>query len=238
MDCERQQAVSHPTGLRVLGSDDENGAQVRALPRREVGGRMIAASASELVAALRQGSAQQSAAAFDALYGLYSARLMRFVVHLTRDPVRAEDVFQEAWLKLARTTPELGSDLDVFPWLLRVARNDWISRVRRERRWEAPPEAEQHLDTAPNPEQRLQSAQLGARLGAALGRMSEPDREVLLLLGVEGLAYEQAAEILGVSAVALRQRLSRARSRLQAELEMDAKGTTQARLQVVKGGAR
>lgn len=199
---------------------------------------MKTAPTSEFVVALRQGSERSSAQAFDALYALYSARLMRFVVHLTRQPGQAQDLFQEAWLKLVRSPPELNSDEDVLPWLLRVARNDWISRTRRERRWGPLAGPEQHEDLAPDPEQQLQGQELQARLSAALGRLSEADREVLLLLGVEGLSHEQAARVLELSAVALRQRLSRARARLQAELGMEAESSTLTRLQVVKGGAR
>jgi RNA polymerase sigma-70 factor (ECF subfamily) len=158
--------------------------------------------------------ARGSPEAFDALYALYARRVMRFLQHLTHDPVLAEDVFQETWLKLANAAASLAVDTQVLAWLLRVARNDWLSRLRKERRLTPLDEPELEVDLGPQPDQQLEVAQSTAALLNALQRLAVSDRELLLLVAVEGLDQEQAALVVGVSKVALRQRLSRARARL------------------------
>jgi RNA polymerase sigma factor (sigma-70 family) len=183
--------MSHPCAVRVTKA-------------------MKSASDVELVRALARGSTQ----AFDALYALYARRLMRLLLHLTHEPSAAEDLYQEAWLKLAKSAASLSADTRVYPWLVQVCRNDWVSRLRRERRWSALDEPELYADGAPQPDERLDFERTVDALGGALGRLPDTDRELLLLVAMDGLAGEDVAHILGISHAAVRQRLSRARARL------------------------
>jgi RNA polymerase sigma-70 factor (ECF subfamily) len=184
-------------------------------------------SEKPLVDALRRGDAT----AFDAVYARYRARVLGFLLRLTRRREVAEDLFQETWMKLARSAPRLEEDTDLAAWLFTVARNAWVSH----RRWsvldvsrlvalgddDATPAA------APDPDARADAARRLARLERALAALPAGSREVLLLVGVEGFDQEQAARILGVGYDALRQRLSRARAQLAERLErIDAEETT------------
>jgi len=178
-----------------------------------------------LVERLRAGDA----AAFEHVYETEKASVYGFLLRLCRDPHTAADLFQNVWLKLARYASRLQSDSNVRAWLLTVARREYISFRRA-----------QALDisrllvldlVATNGEASTPEPDLA--LSAALGRLADADREVLLL-GASGLEPEAIAGALGVSAAALRQRLSRARRRLAALLA-DAEGVSE---QAAPKGAR
>jgi len=171
----------------------------------------------ELLAGLRR----RDPAAFDAAYERYGRRVMRFLTQLARRRDVAEDLFQETWLKLAATAERLDPDGDLLAWLLTVARNGYLSRRRRDARLALGEDEDATAGDAatPAPDAAAEAGELLAALSRSLGELSAADREVLLLVGVEGLSCDRAAAVLGVGAAALRQRLHRARARLLAGLE-------------------
>jgi len=169
-----------------------------------------------LVDGLRRGDPD----AFDAVYAKHRARVHAFLLRLTGRREIAEDLFQETWLKLARSASRLQEDTDLRAWLFTVARNAWVSH----RRWamlDVSRLVALDLDAParePDPDARADAARSVARLEAALASLPPASREVLLLVGVEGFEQEQAARILGISYDALRQRLARARAQLAERL--------------------
>jgi RNA polymerase sigma-70 factor (ECF subfamily) len=173
------------------------------------------AEEASLVARLRRGEA----AALTQVYGLYSQRLFRFLVRLAQHPQVAEDLHQETWVAAARNSSRLAVDTDLAAWLFTIARNKHLSWCRglaaEARRTEGmEPEAVPAPDRAVNVRRDLERALAG---------LPEIHREVLLLMGCEGLEAERAAAVLGLSVEAVRQRLSRARAALAQALEAPAK---------------
>ena len=179
-------------------------------------------SERRLVLGLKRGDA----AAFDATYAKFRARIHGFLLRLAGRRDVAEDLFQDVWLKLARHAPRLDDDTDLAAWLFTVARNAHVSH----RRWSLLDVSrlvaladEARLDAVTarddDPERNLEATRAIERLERALSSLSVGDREILLLVGVEELDQEQAASILGIRYDAFRQRLSRARSRLAAAVE-------------------
>lgn len=171
-----------------------------------------------LVAALKRGEA----AAFDAIYEEYRARLFSFVLRLTGRRAVAEELAQEAWLRLAARASGLRDETRLGPWLFTVARNLCLS-ARRARGKDgvgpSPAELEALPDgDSPSPLHSAEGRELGRRLERALLRLPAHYREALLLVGVEGLAPVDAAEVCGVRPEALRKRLERARHLLAGEL--------------------
>ncbi|HTM20133.1 MAG TPA: RNA polymerase sigma factor, partial [Kofleriaceae bacterium] len=172
-------------------------------------------SDADLIARLQAGET----AAFDQAYETWRPRVYGFLVRLTGRRDLAEDLLQETWLRLARHSHRLREDTRLGPWLFTVARNLHTSHrrwsladlVRRER---VDPPAE-----PASPFEQTAAAQTRRRLEEALAALPLPYREVLLLIAVERLEHDDAAAVLGLSAVALRKRLSRARGLLQAELD-------------------
>jgi RNA polymerase sigma-70 factor (ECF subfamily) len=160
-------------------------------------------------------------AAFDAAYAEHRARIYNFLHRLSGRRDVADDLFQETFLKLARHGGSLRPDTNLAAWLFTVARNAWLSH----RRWSI------HRPEAPLPElpggDAEQTAEARSDLQAldrALQALPDAAREVLLLVGVEGMAHDQAASVLGTTPEALRQRLSRVRAMLAEKLDRRTKG--------------
>ena len=161
-------------------------------------------------------------AAFEAIYEAYRPRLFGFLARLSRRRDVAEDLLEETWLRLVGRRATLDEDARLAPWLFAVARNLYFS-WRRSRAVDATRTSE--LDpswpapeTGASPFESTARAELERAVERALGRLPLRDREVLLLVGVEGLTPSEAAGVCGVTAVALRARLHRARERLAAEM--------------------
>lgn len=169
----------------------------------------------ELVDQLRRGDAS----AFDRVYSAYHKRVFSFLLRLSGRRDTAEDLAQETWIKLAKAAPGLREDTTLAPLLFTIARNAFMSH----RRWAMLDlsrivtfglEAMSAAATEPSAETHHERARAIALLEAALQRLPVASREVLLLVGVEGMDQEEVAKVLGLSYDATRQRLSRARAQL------------------------
>lgn len=172
-----------------------------------------------LVARLKAGDG----AAFEAIYEAYRPRLFSFLARLSRRRDVAEDLLEETWLRLVTRAAELRDDSCVGAWLFTVARHLYLSWCRHRAlddwrlseltpSWPAPAPGETPFEAAAR-------SQTERRLEKALARLSTQDREVLLLVAVEGLTPAEAASALGIAAEALRKRLQRARERLASEMD-------------------
>jgi len=154
---------------------------------------------------------------FDQAYAKYGPRLFSFLTRLLGRTERhvAEDLLQQTFLKLAEHGPELRADSDLRAWLYTVARNAFLGQVRGRRLMAEGPALELVADVAPDAEARL----MFGDVEAALSRLRLDDRELLLLIGAEGLEPLAASRLLGLEPATLRKRLERARQRLLVELE-------------------
>ncbi len=137
----------------------------------------------------------------------------------------AEDLLQETWLRLASRSRDLDEDTDLGAWLFTVARNLFLSHVRRamcgvERLDCAACASQGGLNATPF--EIASATQTQRRLERALLELPIDQREVLVLVAVERLEPGQVATVLGVKPEAVRKRLERARKALAETLE--AKG--------------
>lgn len=169
----------------------------------------------ELIAALGAGDAETFERAFQAAYAAHRGVVFGFLVRLTGDADTAADLFQNVWLKLSRHRQRLRPDTALRAWLCTVARHEYLS-YRRAQLLDLSRVLALGREPAPDPTQH--DARL-AEVNAALRQLPDADREVLLSTSVDGLSMRQAASVLGINEPALRQRLARARRRLEAALE-------------------
>ena len=158
-------------------------------------------------------------------------RLRRYARALTGERTRADDLVQDtlerALAKIDRWQP--GTDLRA--WLFTLMHNLFVNQLRLRR------PVESALDDAS--EVAISGGQfeaLGARdVHAALARLSDSQREVMLLIGLEQFSYEEAARVLGVPIGTVMSRLSRARERMRQLLAGEsAAGEAAPPLKVVK----
>lgn len=177
-------------------------------------------------------------ARFTALFDAHAADLLAYVIRRLPDRSNAPDVVADVFLVAWRRLGDVPAGKAARLWLFGVARMTLQNERRRRRRHEARGErlrAELAVQPAvPAPEER------DPALAAALNRLRPDDREVLLLIGWDGLTPSEAAVVLGISAEAARVRVHRARGRLRqllAEEETRAAKRSRPDGQVCRQGA-
>jgi RNA polymerase sigma-70 factor (ECF subfamily) len=171
----------------------------------------------ELVRRIRAGETD----AFDAVHARFNARLLGFLARLSGNRTVAEDLLEETWLRFVERADRLTPDTRLGPWLFTVARNLHVSHCRARAVETSPARAGLDLWPTIAPDSPFEQAvghELEGRLEQAIASLPVAFREVLLLVGVEGLQPIEAARVCGISPEALRQRLSRARARLRDRL--------------------
>ena len=175
-------------------------------------------------------------AAFDAIHAAFNSRLYGFLARLTRSRDVAEDLLEDTWLRFVAHAEQLHSDTRLGPWLFTVARNLHVTWCRS-RAMEA--RASLALGLWPtgfageSPFEQAAGSELERRLERALAALPIEAREVLLLVGVDGLTPSEAAAVCGVTPEAMRQRLKRARTQLTRQLD-ELEPLPAARLREVK----
>jgi RNA polymerase sigma-70 factor (ECF subfamily) len=171
-----------------------------------------------LVVRLRAGDA----AAFDAVHERFNTPLFNFLARLSRRRDVAEDLLEETWLRLVARAPSLRPDTRLSPWLFTVARNLFVSYCRSRMMEDSYAPDLIGLwpfgSVQPSPLEAAAASETERRIEAALAALPLPYREALLLVGVEGFYPAEAAEVCGISAEAMRQRLCRARALLAQHL--------------------
>jgi RNA polymerase sigma-70 factor (ECF subfamily) len=138
-------------------------------------------------------------------------RLRAYARALTRDSGSADDLVQDTLLRALPALPGLRTETNLRAWTFTVLRNLFFERARRLR-------IEQRALAHAAAEEAVPSAQDGVaevrRLDGLLGQLSPLLREALILVGAQGLSYEEAAGICGVPAGTVKARVSRARAQL------------------------
>ncbi len=142
-------------------------------------------------------------------------RLRRYARALTRDPSAADDLVQDCLARALAKAHLWQEGTDLRAWLFTILHNQYVNTVRRSVREGTVVEVS---DTEPSlVVPAVQTKRLELRdLERALAKLPAEQRQVLLLVGMEGLRYEEVAEILGVPVGTVRSRLSRGRDALRA----------------------
>lgn len=147
-------------------------------------------------------------------------RLRRYARSLTRDETRADDLVQDTLIRAIDKLHLFEPGTNLVAWLFTIMRNIHINALRSAK-WER----EQDPSDFELPVPGLQISNLALRdLARAMGALPADQRETVLLVAVEGLAYQDAAEIMSVPIGTVRSRLSRARSRLRQLMYGEAEG--------------
>ncbi|MEV5575600.1 sigma-70 family RNA polymerase sigma factor [Spirillospora sp. NPDC052269] len=153
-----------------------------------------------------------SSSRFEELYAANRARVLGYALRRTEDPQDAADVVAETFLVAWRRMDDVPPGDEARLWLYGVARRVLADQRRGERRRTALGtrlRSELAAAALPSPSEDDESG----LVAAALRSLPEPDRELLTLVGWEGLDHAQLATVLGCSRNAVRVRLHRARRR-------------------------
>jgi RNA polymerase sigma-70 factor, ECF subfamily len=213
-------------GARIPGKDGGGGAcdlaslDAGAVARSEAG---LAFSATALPPRVREHRARDRLGAgrtrpMPDILSLIEAEiphLRRFARYLARDIDRGDDLVQECLTRAIAKNDTWTPGTNLRAWLFTILKNCHINDLRRARRAEEMPDEHPLLTVPAN-----QDAHMGLlEVRDAYLRLSDEHREVLLLVAIEGLQYDEAAAILNVPVGTVRSRLSRARQALRESLE-------------------
>ena len=169
---------------------------------------------TEEEAALLRRARRGDQQAFERLYHLHARALHTLAWRLTGDSAMAEDIVQEAFLRMFRFLSGLRDGTPVRPWLKRVVANLAIDRLRQRRKTLGEDEVElAATDAAPA---------LGAEASGLLRRLSPLARTLVWLHEMEGWSHEQLAERFGRSPSWSKSIISRALQRLREDLDHPA----------------
>jgi len=172
-----------------------------------------------LVAEARAGDAK----AFATLMSQYENHVYRLALNITRNPQDAEDALQDAFLKAYAHLGEFRGDSRFSTWLVRIATNEALTRMRQRSSQSRVASAEsneagkevskprQMKDGTDNPEERYGKTELLEILSEVIESLDVSVRMVFVLREFQSFSTEDTARLLGISEAAVKTRLLRAR---------------------------
>ncbi|MBD2139693.1 sigma-70 family RNA polymerase sigma factor [Anabaena sp. FACHB-1237] len=170
-------------------------------------------------------------AAFSELLRRYQSQVDKVLYHLAPDWSDRADLAQEVWIRVYRNISKLQEPAKFRGWLSRIATNLFYDELRKRKRVATPLSLDAPLSLddgdmdweiagdTPGPEEVLTTREFYEQLREAIADLPEIFRTTIILREIEGLPYEDIAEITGVSLGTVKSRIARARSRLQTQLQ-------------------
>jgi len=151
--------------------------------------------------------------AFEALFRRYEPRAYAFFLRRTSSPERAEDLYQELFLRLHRARDRYDPERPFAAWFFQIAKHLLVDDWRRVfRSYEVPIESREVRAAGASSEECVAQRE---HLGQVLEALSPDERYVLVSAKVEGISYSELAEHLGKSVDAVKKMASRATNRLR-----------------------
>ena len=174
------------------------------------------------------------------LVARYRTPLFNFACRFLADREAAEDVVQETFLRCLRNRHKFADIQHVSTWLYTITANLAKTELRRRKRWHWVPVANEEkeeegsyyvpVDPGPLPDQRAQSSGVHQTVVEAIGKLPPEFREAVLLRDLNGLSYEEIANITNSPLGTVKSRVNRGRLRLHAKLRPLAQEVVGAKL--------
>jgi RNA polymerase sigma-70 factor (ECF subfamily) len=169
-------------------------------------------------------------AAFQTLFEKYHRRAFAIAIGVVKRPEDALDVVQDAFIKVHKHIGNFQGTSSFYTWLYRIVMNLAIDHIRKARKVTEWGDDVQRDDDAgdgtlvphmpdENPSKAVVRRELSAKINAALETLPEYHRAVILLREVEGMSYEEMAQVLDVPKGTIMSRLFHARRKLQEQLQ-------------------
>jgi RNA polymerase sigma-70 factor (ECF subfamily) len=172
----------------------------------------------------------EAAAFIEELFARHQSEIYAYLLRMMRDPEVAADMTQDAFIKAYRNYETLEKPENARAWLYQIAHRVALDEIRRRKIIRFLPWTGESRGAAPSAEHLVMDARLSGDLQRALERIPERQRAALLLAELHDLTGLELAAALGVSHVAARALLTRARESLRQALaaERAAEATTEA----------
>ena len=165
------------------------------------------------------------ARAFNEVYARFEEMVYNLAFRLSGNYEEAADLTQEIFLRIYRHLGSFGGRSSLKTWIFRIAVNHCRDRLSRWRPLtqplgDDPSEGEvAYADPSRGPEELAVAADEGRRVAEGLAKLPPAFREAVVLRDIEGLSYEEIAEVLGVRIGTVRSRIARGRDQLRVLLE-------------------
>jgi RNA polymerase sigma-70 factor (ECF subfamily) len=171
--------------------------------------------------------------AFEMLVIKYQRRIERLIGRMVRDSDLVQDIAQETFIRAYRALPQFRGDSAFYTWLYRIAVNTAKKALVDMKRdplvsestlhaggedGEEPSRAENVLTDGATPEALLASKEIAAAVNAAIEALSDDLRQAVTLREIEGLSYEEIAEVMNCPIGTVRSRIFRAREAIALRL--------------------
>jgi len=187
------------------------------------------AHASEQEELLVRRARQGDVAAFERLVDLCAPRVYNLAYRMVGNPDDAQDIAQEAFVRVYQALPHFKGDAAFSTWLYRIVVNACYDELKRRGRRPASfsdferdeDQDESHIDnltTGETAEDTLLQHERQRIVQQAIQALAEPFRLVLILYDVRGVSYQEIADILHTNVGTVKSRLNRARNQLREKL--------------------
>lgn len=140
-------------------------------------------------------------------------KLRKFAGKLTRNVSEAEDLLQSTLLRALEKQDYFETGTDLFKWTSKIMYNIFVTNYRRKTKFETQYDPEYHIENRSVEPDQHTKLEVKA-LAAAMEKMSNEHKEILVLICVKGMQYQEVADMLNIPVGTVRSRLSRARSQL------------------------
>ena len=188
-----------------------------------------AAADAQLVERVKLGDVR----AFEMLVVKYQRRIERLIGRMVRDVDLVQDIAQESFIRAYRALPNFRGDSAFYTWLYRIAVNTAKKALLDMKRdpiitesalrsqdedGEETSRAENELSDGETPEALMASKEIAAAVNSAVEALSEDLRQAITLREIEGLSYEEIAEVMNCPIGTVRSRIFRARDAIAVKL--------------------
>lgn len=184
-----------------------------------------ASSDKQLVARVQKGDRR----AFDLLVIKYQKRIIALSYRFVNDPMEAQDIAQEAFIKAFRAAPGFRGDSAFYTWLYRItintAKNYLQSRGRRAPLHDMDVDdeeqfvADQNLENNASPEALMQRDQLKSVIFSCMEKLPDELQQAIKLREMDGMSYEDIAVAMGCPVGTVRSRIFRAREAIDKQIQ-------------------
>ena len=168
--------------------------------------------------------------AFDELVTYYRGKVYAMIVNMIRSDADAWDLAQDVFVKAWKALPKFEARSAFYTWLYRITHNvtyDWMRKKKITAGTEfddqvaldAEPGAHTSPGQVPQPDENAQGGELKAQIDSAIQELSADHRQAILLKEIEGLSYQEIADVMECSIGTVMSRLFYARKKLQEKLK-------------------
>ena len=188
--------------------------------------------AADADALLVQRAVQGDQHAYELLVIKYQRRIERLIARMVRDADAVEDIAQETFIRAWRALPKFRGEAQFYTWLYRIAVNTAKKALMERKRDPLVSEhafraaddenetsrSENELTTGETPEALLASKEIAAAVNSAMDALPTELRQAISLREIEGLSYEEIAEMMNCPIGTVRSRIFRAREAISARV--------------------